>query len=79
MTAFAYEIRKGQVDWHRGVLKDQHPGYQNGNPYDHALPRSTWELNVWFRKSIFPFQIAFWSRIDCRLLVSSVGGQRSFV
>lgn len=46
MTAFAYEIRKEQVDWHRGVLKDQPPGYHNGNPYDHALPRLAWELNV---------------------------------
>ena len=47
MTAFAEEMKASQVRWRRGHLSNQVRGRQNNREYDHILPWSDWELNLW--------------------------------
>jgi len=47
MTAFAEEMKASQVQWRRSHLSNQVRGSQNNREYDHILPRSDWELNLW--------------------------------
>ena len=47
MTNFATRIKKEQIEWRRRTLHSQMRGYYNGRQYDHVLPRSEWNLNLW--------------------------------
>ena len=47
VTAFAEEMKASQVRWRRNHLSNQVRGRQNKREYDHILPLSDWELNLW--------------------------------
>ena len=47
MAGFKDQMRAEQIRWRRQSLSDQEPGKQNAGFYDHVLPITAWELNLW--------------------------------
>jgi hypothetical protein len=47
MEGFKDQMRVEQIHWRRQALSNQERGKQNTGFYDHVLPITAWELNLW--------------------------------